>query len=100
MKILKEYYEVDLSHIPEIKSISYSQTKQSLLPGVPNMKLFIKSLEDVGLDKFKVRSTRFPLSRGDIQDEWLGFKKNGWSISVCYDTSLDGFNEVVICKKI
>lgn len=101
MKILKESYGMDLSDIPEIKSISYSQDRNiHKMPGISNMKSFIKSLEDVGLDKFKIRTTRFPLSQRDIKDEWMDLHKNGWSITTCYDSSLDGFNEVVVCKKI
>lgn len=101
MKILKESYGMDLSDIPEIRSIKYSQTKYAYNPpGINNMKSFIKALEEVGLDKFKIRTTRFPLSQRDIKDEWMDLHKNGWSITTCYDSSLDGFNEVVVCKKI
>lgn len=97
---LNESFGKDYSDIPEIKSINYKERINNGLPGISNMKAFIKALEEVGEPKFKIRTSRFPLSHGDIKDEWMSIKKNGWSISQTWDSSLSGFNEVYICKKL
>lgn len=96
---LEEGLEKDYSDIPEVKSINYSNEKLNLLPGVVDMKAFIKALEEVGEPIFKVRTTRFPLSLEDVKDEQMVFNKAGWSIGRSWDSSLSGFNEVYICKK-
>lgn len=97
---LNESFGKDYSDIPEIKSINYKERINNGLPGISNMKAFIKALEEVGEPKFKIRSSRFPLSHGDIKDEWMDIKRHGWSISQTWDSSLSGFNEVYICKKL
>ena len=96
---LEEGLEKDYSDIPEVKSINYDNEKLNLLPGVVDMKAFIKALEEVGEPVFKVRTTRFPLSLEDVKDEQMAFNEAGWSIGRSWDSSLSGFNEVYICKK-
>lgn len=97
---LEEAFGKDYSDIPEIKSINYRNNKSNMLPGISNMKAFIQALEEVGEPIFKIRSSRFPLSHGDIKDEWVDIKRNGWSVGKTWDSSLSGFNEVYICKKL
>ena len=92
--------DIDYSDIPEIKSINYKQNKSNMMPGISNMSKFISALNDVGYDKFKIRSSRFPLSQADVKDEWIDIKRNGWSVGLSYDSSLNGFNEVYICTKL
>lgn len=92
--------DIDYSDIPEIKSINYKQNKSNMMPGISNMSKFISALNGVGYDKFKIRSSRFPLSQADVKDEWIDIKRNGWLVGLSYDSSLNGFNEVYICTKL
>lgn len=98
---LNEELGQDYSALPEIKQLNYGQDRSAhRMPGISNIRTFIKALENVGKDEFKIRTTRMPLSNGDIRDAWLDLKKYGWSVSRDWDTSMTGFNEVYICKKI
>ena len=92
------------SNIPLVDSLSYYNNKLNRLPGLDVAEL-VKTLDKIAEyfgPKFKIRSTKFGrnISWGDIKDEWMSLRRNGWSISQDYDSSLPGFNEVYICSKI
>lgn len=100
---LKEaYFEKDLSDIPLVDRLNFVNNKRNSMPNISSMKDFISALNGIGLDEFKVRSNRFGsnLSEADLKDAWMDIRRNGWSVSRCIDNSLDGFNEVYLCKKI
>ena len=91
----------DYSHIHEVKEINYKRQEERLgWLGVANMKTFIKALESVGEPVFKIRTTRFPVSNADLKDSWLEIKENGWHITLTWDTSMSGFNEIYLCEKL
>jgi len=93
------------SNIPLVDDgLSYYNNKLNRLPGLDVVEL-VKTLDKITEyygPKFKIRSTKFGrnISWGDIKDEWMSLRRNGWSISQDYDDSLPGFNEVYICSKI
>ena len=100
---LKEaYFEKDLSDIPLVDRLNFVNNKRNSMPNISSMKDFIGVLNGIGLDEFKVRSNRFGsnLSEADLKDAWMDIRRNGWSVSRCIDNSLDGFNEVYLCRKI
>lgn len=98
---LNEELGQDYSALPEIKQLNYRQNGSAhRMPGIDNIRAFIKALENVGEDRFKIRTTRMPLSNGDIRDEWLGLMNRGWRVYRDWDTSMSGFNEVYVCEKI
>lgn len=92
----------DYSGIPLIDRIDFRNKKVNGMPGIYPTKDFVKALNDVGEDFFKVRTTKFGsnLSDADLNDEWMTLKRYGWSIQRVNDSSLEGFNEVYLCKKI
>ena len=96
---LNESLGADYSNVPEVTSINYNNGVRRGLPGITNMTAFITALEEVGKPEFKIRTSRFPLSRADIKDEWMSLQRNGWSISQTWDSSLPGFGEIYICQK-
>ena len=98
---LDEALGQDYSDIPEIKSLNYSQNRDANnVPGINSVSRFISAIEEVGEPIFKIRSSRMPISEGDIKDGWMDIKRRGWSVKKDWDTSLSGFNEVYICKKL
>ena len=72
------------------------------MPGIINEKEFVKVLDGVGKDKFKVRTNRFGtnISDADIKDSWMSLKRKGWNIGKAWDSSLPGFNEIYVCEKV
>jgi len=94
---LTEGYE----DIPLIDRIDF-ENKSKWYPSIIPFNDFIDALNKVGKDVFKVRTTKFGknLSNADLTDEWMNIKKNGWSIQLANDSSLPGFKEVYICRKI
>lgn len=102
IKVLNETLGQDYSNIPLIDNFNFINKKSNMLPGIIPFNKFIDTLNNVGYDEFKVRTSQFGrnISLSDINDEWLNIKRNGWSIIRDWDTSISGFNEVYICKKI
>lgn len=96
---LNESLGADYSNVPEVTTIKYNNGVRRGLPGITNMTAFISALEEIGKPEFKIRTSRFPLSKADIKDEWMALQRNGWSISQTWDSSLPGFNEIYICQK-
>lgn len=91
----------DLSEIKEIKQLDFSNNRVNNLRGIFSTKSFVDTLNKVGLDKFKIRTSRLRnISNGDIKDAWYDLKKNGWVVSIKRDPSLSGFNEVYVFEKI
>lgn len=100
--LLKESLGQDYSYIPEVKSLGYKEPVRRsgfFLPGITYMKQFVKALEDTGYNKFKIRSSRCPVSEADLKDSWMDLHRHGWDWSKDWDTSLEGFNEVYIFNK-
>ena len=101
--ILRESYGEDYSDIPEVKGLNYREPAPRWggysMPGINNIRQFVKALEDTGYDEFKIRSSRCPVSEADLKDSWIDLHKYGWSYSRTWDTSLDGFNEIYLFSK-
>ncbi len=92
---------MDLSDVEEVKEIKFKNDRVNNLRGIFSNILFIDALNEVGLDKFKIRTSRLKnVSQGDIKDSWYDLKRNGWSVSIERDDSLNGFNEVYVFEKI
>ena len=93
--------DLDLSEVEEIKSIPFENKRTNNLRGLFSVDSFVFALNKVGLDKFKIRTSRLKnVSNSDIKDAWMDLKKKGWSVSTERDNSLDGFNEVYVFEKI
>lgn len=98
---LNEAYGEDLSDIQEIKQLDFVNRRVNNLRGIFSVKDFVNALNSVGLDSFKIRTSRLKnISSGDLKDAWYSLKKNGWTMSISHDSSLDGFNEVYVFSKI
>ena len=98
---LKEGLEQDYSNIDLIDKFEFKNRKTTNVEGISNMRDFIDSLNKVGKDTFKCRTTTFGnnVSWGDIKFSLPELRRNGWRIGRAWDSSLPGFNEVYICKK-
>lgn len=108
MKVERQYNESikeGYTDIPLIDRINFVNPKHSM-PGIyATTKLAAeldKIAEEIGLTKFKVRSTKFGtnVSNADIKDSFYDMKKKGWYIYKDIDDSLSGFNEVYVCSKV
>lgn len=106
---LKEGLGRDYSNIPEVTEFNFvnkMHDKSGLLPGIIPMRGFIRTLEQMAAKVgpvFKIRKSRFGkyISDADIKDERGDIEKDyGWSITGDWDTSMSGYNEVWICKKL
>ena len=99
---IEEGLEKDYSDIELIDRFDFENKGARGLPGINNIKGFIDALNKVGKDEFKCRTTTFGknISDNDIKDAWMDINRNGWSIGRAWDSSLSGFNEIYICKKI
>ena len=100
--LLKESLGEDYSDVPEIKELKYRNPRANSmysLPGIYNMKGFVKALEDTGFEKFKIRASRCPVSQADLQDSWMDLNRYGWSWSRAWDSSLPGFNEIYLFSR-
>lgn len=97
---LDEAFDVkeNLSDIELVDRLNF-KNRRSSLPGINNMKEFISALEEVGKNKFKVRSNKTGFSESDMKDSWMAINRKGWSIYKAWDSSLDGFNEVYVFEK-
>lgn len=99
--LLRENLDNDYSNIPEVKALNYVVRGNGYsMPGINNIKQFVKALEDTGYDEFKIRTSRCPISNEDLKDSWLDLKKLGWGGSKTWDTSLSGFNEIFLFSRI
>ena len=99
---VEEKYGTDYSDIPLIDKFDFYNKKSNRVPGIVQIDKFIQALNDVGINKFKVRTSKFGtnISHADIKDSHLDIRKSGWSIQKDWDSSLNGFAEVYICKKL
>lgn len=98
---LKEDLEHDYSNIDLIDKFEFKNRRTNNVVGISNMRDFIDSLNKVGKDTFKCRTSTFGnnVSWGDIKDSLPEIMRNGWRIGRAWDSSLSGFNEVYICQK-
>lgn len=100
-KGFNESLNEDLSSVKEIKQLDFTNNRVNNLRGIFSTKSFVKALNDVGLNKFKIRTSRLKnISTGDLKDAWYDLKRNGWIMSIERDPSLSGFNEVYVFEKI
>ncbi len=90
--------DVSYSDLPEVRINFVNKARIGISP----IKNLINEFESQGFDIFKVRTTRFGsnISDGDVNDAWLDFKRQGWSVEKWYDKTKPGFQEFYIVRKI
>ena len=94
-----ENFGKDYSGILMVDQLDYVNNMPGLLPGISDIRKFVAALNNTGLNRFKMRSTHCPVSDTDLKDEWMALRKYGWSAYQDWDSSLNGFNEVIIFTK-
>lgn len=98
--LLRENLGQDYSDIPEVRSLEYSEPRwRGLLPGIRGIRGFVTALEKTGYNKFKIKTTRCPVSLGDLKDSRTDLVDYGWNWIRDWDNSMPGFNEVDIFYK-